>query len=104
MTRFALILVIALFGAYSGYVILQYGYVGLWHAAFANIATTQVIIDLVITSTLAIIWMIADARRTGRNAWPYVFVTVAAGSFGPLCYLLMGLYQGPHGALQTNLV
>lgn len=91
MPRVILIVVIAAFGAYSGYVLLEYGYVGLWQAAFSNIATTQVILDLVITSTLVIIWMINDARLTGRNVWPYVLVTLAAGSFGPLCYLLFGL-------------
>lgn len=94
MTRFALILAIAVFGVYSGYVLFQYGYLGLWQAAFSNIATTQVILDLIITSTLAIFWMIADARKTGRNAWPYVLVTLAAGSFGPLCYLLLGTAGG----------
>lgn len=30
----------------------------------------------------------ADARQRGLNPWPYVFITVVAGSFGPLAYLL----------------
>lgn len=89
MIRFALILVIAAFGAYSGYVLLEVGYLGLWQAAFANVATTQVILDLVIIGSLACLWIVSDARKTGRNPWPYVAITLTAGSFGPLLYLLM---------------
>lgn len=68
MTRFALMLITAAFGAYTVYVLLEYGYLGLWQAAFANLATTQVILDLAIISVLVIVWMVADARKNGRNA------------------------------------
>jgi hypothetical protein len=33
--------------------------------------------------------MVADARTRGLNAWPFVAITLVAGSFGPLFYLVM---------------
>lgn len=87
--RNALVLaVLAAFGAYSGYVMWQVGYFGIWQAGFANAAALQVLLDLVIVCALASVWMIVDARARGLAAWPFVAVTLAAGSFGPLLYLL----------------
>ncbi len=85
------------FGAYSGYVLLHYGYLGLFQAAMANAATWQVLLDLVIVCALAISWMLRDAREHGRRAWPYVLLTLAAGSFGPLLYLLIERRPAPAG-------
>ncbi|MEM7405683.1 MAG: DUF2834 domain-containing protein [Pseudomonadota bacterium] len=94
MSRNALLLlaVIVSFGLYTVWVLMQFGYVGLLQAALANGATVQVFIDLVIACLLACIWMVADARRQGRNPWPYIVLTFAAGSFGPLVYLLVGQF------------
>ena len=44
--------------------------------------------DLVVSSVLIVIWMVSDARARGLNAWPFVVVTLLAGSFGVLFYLL----------------
>ena len=49
----------------------------------------QVLCDLIVTSSLAALWMLQDARRRGVNAWPFVVVTLFLGSFGPLLYLLL---------------
>jgi hypothetical protein len=87
--RPALLLVLAAFGAYSLYVVWQLGYVGLWQACMANIGTWQLLLDFVILSVLALGWMARDARQTGRKLWPYALLTIAAGSFGPLLYLLL---------------
>lgn len=84
-----LIAVFAVFGAYSCWVLLEFGYFGLWQAAMANGATWQVLIDLVIACLLLCSWMVLDGRRQGRNPWPFVALTLAAGSFGPLLYLLL---------------
>lgn len=81
--------VFAAFGAYSLYVLWELGYVGLWEACMANIGTWQLLLDFIILTGLALAWMVGDARRTGRTVWPYALITVAAGSFGPLLYLLL---------------
>ncbi|MFT4046184.1 MAG: DUF2834 domain-containing protein [Solimonas sp.] len=86
-----LVLVIAGFAALSGYALLQYGYRGIFAHLFANSAGWQALADLVIACTLAMVWMVADARHSGRTAWPYLLLTLALGSFGPLLYLLVGM-------------
>lgn len=92
MTRnaLALILVIAAFGALSGFAIYEHGYLGIFAYHLPSSAGWQVGADLVIACTLAIFWMIGDARRNGRNVWPFVALTLTLGSFGPLFYLLIG--------------
>ena len=84
-----LVTVLAGFGAYSLYVVWEMGYVGLWQACMANIGTWQLLVDFIITSALLLGYMARDARQTGRKVWPYAVITVAAGSFGPMLYLLL---------------
>ena len=93
--RIALILaILAGFGAYSLYAMWQVGYLGIWQAGIANVGSLQVLLDLVIVCSLACFWMIGDARAKGLNPWPFVLITVAAGSFGPLTYLLYREFAG----------
>jgi hypothetical protein len=84
-----LLAIFALFGAYTLYAIYEVGYFGILAAGMANPGSLQVMVDLVIVCTLVIAWMVNDARATGRNPWPYVLITIAGGSFGPLLYLLL---------------
>jgi hypothetical protein len=49
----------------------------------------QVSTDLAILAVLACLWMVHDARGRGLAAWPFILVTLVAGSFGPLLYLLV---------------
>jgi hypothetical protein len=88
MRTVLLVMVLLAFGAYSVYVMRDFGYLGIWRAGFADAAALQILIDLVITCLLISSWMIADARAKGLKAWPFVGITLAAGSFGPLLYLL----------------
>ncbi len=84
-----LIIVLAVFGTFSAWVLWHYGYLGLWQAGLANAATAQILADLVISALLIIGWMVQNARQHGRNPWPFVVITLLAGSFGPLLYLLL---------------
>lgn len=87
--RTVLILVLAAFGAFSTYAMWQVGYLGIWQAGMASLGAWQVLLDLVIMSFIALGFIWRDARHTGRAVWPFAVLTVAAGSFGPLLYLLL---------------
>jgi hypothetical protein len=87
--RTVLFLVLAAFGAFSMYVMWQVGYLGIWQAGMSSPGAWQVLVDLVIMSFIALGFMARDAKRTGRSVWPFALITLAAGSFGPLLYLLL---------------
>lgn len=76
------------FALYSTYAVYEIGYVGIFTSHF-HTAGFQVLGDLVIACTLAMVWMWRDAAATGRNIWPYILLTLTLGSIGPLTYLLL---------------
>ena len=76
------------FSALSVYAMMQVGYIGIFDYHRHSPAGWQVFTDLVIGMVLILIWMHRDAKRRGRAFWPFAALTVAAGSFGPLLYLL----------------
>lgn len=80
--------IVGLFGALTLKALLVHGYFGIWRLQFASWASLQVLADLTILCILGCIWMVKDARRRRRASWIYLVLTVAAGSFGPLAYLL----------------
>jgi uncharacterized protein DUF2834 len=90
-----LLAIFLVFAAYTLYATTQVGLAGIYFGGFANAGTLQVLLDLVIVCTLMSCWMVIDARATGRNPWPYVLITIAAGSFGPLLYLLLAGQRAP---------
>ena len=87
--RTLLILVLAAFGLFSTYVMWQVGYLGIWQAGVSSVGAWQVLLDLVIMSWIALGFIWRDARGTGRTVWPFALITLAAGSIGPLLYLLL---------------
>lgn len=89
MQRPLLIATLAGFGALTAGALWQHGYWGLFAPHFQTLGGAQVLVDLVIALVLVMVWMVHDARRTGRNPWPYVALTLATGSFGPLVYLIL---------------
>ena len=93
-----LILAILLpFALYSTYAVYQIGYIGIFESHF-HTAGFQVLADLVIACTLAMVWMWRDAAATGRNVWPLIVLTLTLGSIGPLIYLLLAPQQRAVGA------
>lgn len=88
MQRTLLIVTLVLFGALTGLALWQHGYLGVLAVGRQSLAGAQVFVDLVIALVLVLVWLWRDARAAGRNPWPWLIVTLALGSFGPLIYLL----------------
>lgn len=82
-----LIVVIGLFGVLSTFAMLDVGYFGIIEPHFQTWGGAQVFMDLVILAILGCVWMVADGRTSGVNPWPFVVLTLVAGSFGVLFYL-----------------
>lgn len=88
MHRVLIVVILVLFGALSAVALYQHGYWGIVVPHFQSTGAGQVFADLVIALILVLVWIWRDAKATGRNPWPWVFATLALGSFGPLVYLL----------------
>lgn len=84
----ALVVVITLFATLTGLALHDVGYLGILLPHFKSWGAGQVLADLVIMCTLGCVWMVQDARERRLKAWPFVILTLAAGSFGPLGYLV----------------
>ena len=80
----ALIVLLAM-DAYSVYL---YGYIGFFQMVLANFAGVTAFVDLLIALVLIIVWMGDDARERNVSALPYLLLTIALGSIGPLLYLI----------------
>jgi hypothetical protein len=87
-TKLAVADVLIGFGALSAYAVYQHGVVGVFEAMLANTATVTAFCDLTIALGLVSLWLIRDARAHGVSPVPYLLVTLALGSVGPLLYLL----------------
>jgi hypothetical protein len=79
-------LVLAVFGAFSVWVVASQGYFGFLALAGREPWGLQILLDLVIAASFAAGWMIADARKRRIASWPYLIVTVVLGSIGILAY------------------
>ena len=88
MQRSFLIVTLVFFSALSAMALWQHGYWGIIAPHFKTFGAGQVLADLVIAVSLAMVWMWHDAKTTGRNVWPWLALSLVAGSFGPLLYLL----------------
>jgi hypothetical protein len=86
--RILLGIVLAVFLAQTVRVLTGVGFLGFFTSVGLNAATELMFLDLVITLGLITVWMVRDARATGRRFWPFAVVTLLLGSAGPLAYLL----------------
>lgn len=92
-----LAMAIVAFGALTAVALAEVGYWGIIKPHFESWGAGQVLADLTIMGLLACLWMWKDARERGGNAWPFVLLTLAAGSFGPLLYLVLRELRGSTG-------
>jgi hypothetical protein len=86
--RSLLIAILVPFSILSGLALWFHGYWGIIEPHFKSFGAAQVFVDLVIALVLVLVWLWRDARASGRNPWPWLVLTLLAGSFGPLLYLL----------------
>jgi uncharacterized membrane protein YqjE len=94
-TRLLLLAVLAGFSALTAVALWHHGYFGILEPHFRTWGAAQVFADLVILAVLGCLWMVRDAPRHGLRAWPFVLVTLVAGSFGPLLYLAAREWKRP---------
>jgi uncharacterized protein DUF2834 len=87
--RILLAVVLVAFAAFTDYVIYTQGFMAFFDWAVKSPVTIQLSLDLVISLSLVVGWMIGDARRRNRSALPYVLLTLVLGSIGPMLYLLL---------------
>jgi hypothetical protein len=90
----ALAAVIVLFLALTVLALMEAGYLGILTPHFRSFAGAQVFVDLVIMCVLGCVWMVIDSRQSGIAAWPFIAITLVAGSFGPLLYLAVRELRG----------
>ena len=76
------------FSGLTAYALYHYGIVGVVELETANAVTVTAFADLVIALSLVVLWMWQDARERGVSVAPYVVLTLAFGSVGPLLYLI----------------
>jgi hypothetical protein len=86
--QWLLAIVLVAFSVLTAYAVYQVGLIGVFEALAANIASITATVDLTIALTLIAVWMWNDAKARGMSALPYLVLTVAFGSVGPLLYLL----------------
>jgi hypothetical protein len=86
--QIALSVVLIAFGVLEAYAIETYGYFGFFQALLGSLAGIVTGIDLVIALVLFAVWMSDDAPRYQMSPIPYLLVTLALGSLGPLLYLI----------------
>ena len=91
----ALAAVLAVHSVLSAYALRDFGYVGLWRLPFRDSGTIQLFADLTVAMLLVTVWMVRDARTSRVPIARYLVLTVAAGSFGPLLYLLHREWRRP---------
>ena len=86
--QFALGIVLAGFSILTVYALIGYGYVGFVREVISNLASVTLLVDLIISLTIILVYLGNDARERGVSAVPYLLLTLAFGSVGPLLYLI----------------
>ena len=87
--------VIAAFALLTGLALADVGYFGILEPHLQSWGGAQVFVDLLILAVLSCAWMREDSRHSGVPAWPFVLLTLGAGSFGILAYLLVRELRAP---------
>ena len=79
------------FSILTAYALYLYGYVGFFREVTSNAASLTLLVDLVISLTIISVYMGNDAYEHRISVLPYLLLTLAFGSVGPLLYLIRRL-------------
>ena len=85
---FLLLDVLVAFLAFTLWVIESVGYAGFFEQTLASPVGIQLLVDVVLALSLALLWMRGDSKGSGVPFAPYLVLTLVLGSVGPLSYLL----------------
>jgi hypothetical protein len=90
MNRKQILLTILLvdFLALNVWAIAKIGYLEIFAAILDGPGTIVLAVDLLIAIGMVLAWMWVDARKHGLAFLPYLPLTLALGSVGPLLYLI----------------
>jgi hypothetical protein len=91
MTRtIGLLALVALvpFAIFSTWVIAGHGTTGFLTLSAREPWALQMLLDVALSCLIYSVWLVPDARRHGIRAWPYLVLTLVAGSIGGLAYLV----------------
>lgn len=83
-----LIAILALFGSYSMWLLVDVGYFGIWQAGFTSASALQILLDLGIACLIISSWMIGDAKARNVVVWPWLIAVVTTGTLAILVYLI----------------
>jgi hypothetical protein len=90
--QIALWCVLGDFVALTAYAVYAEGYFAFmsvgWEFASSGVWGAQIVIDFLIALSVALGFVIADARKRGVAYWPFLLMTLTLGSIGPLAYLI----------------
>ncbi len=90
--QIALWCVLGDFVVLTAYAVYAEGYFAFLNTALefatASIWGAQILVDFLIALSVALGWVIADARKRDLAYWPFVALTLTLGSIGPLAYLI----------------
>ena len=86
--QIALGLVLAVFGFETAWFVAHQGLTG-WTVLFDSAAGRLVLFDLTLALSLVMVWMGRDANQRNATVVPYLLLTIAFGSIGPLLYLIV---------------
>ncbi len=94
MNKNVLLLVLSLFAALTAYCASQVGLLNLLVHNLNHPAGWQIFSDLFIALSMLMVFMARHAKENGRSVWPWVALTLAVGSFGPMLYFLTAKEEG----------
>jgi hypothetical protein len=95
-------LVAMVFAAFSLWVLMQVGFIGIWQGGFANLGSLQITVDLVIACAIGVGFIARDCRAQGRAWWPWARVDPRRRVDRPLG--LFAVAQAMSGQRMTRVV